>query len=61
MRNRDTFGCKLKEKLNDYRAHMITLDEMLQFIYSIDPKFEKKVISLQNEQRKKSKSRKRNK
>lgn len=58
MRNRYTFGNPLKEKLNDYRAHMITLDEMLQFIYSIDGKFEKKVISLQSELQKKSKSRK---
>lgn len=61
MKERDTFGNPLKNKLSDFRGHFITLDEMLEYIYSIDPKFEKKVLRLQNEWRKKFESRKRKK
>ena len=58
VKQRDTFGNPLKEKLNDYRAHLLTLDEILEFIYSIDPKFEKKTLRLQNDRRKELESKK---
>jgi len=32
MKLRDTFKNPLKNKLNDYRAHLITLDEMIKFL-----------------------------
>lgn len=61
MKERDTFRNPLKEKLNDYRVHLLSLDEILEFIYSIDPEFEKKVLSLQNDRRKKFESKARRK
>jgi len=49
VKKRDRFQNPLKEKLNDYRGHLLTLDEILDYIYSIDPKFKNKILSLQNE------------
>ena len=48
VKKRDRFQNPLKEKLNDYRGHLLTLDEILDYIYSIDPKFKKKMLDLQN-------------
>ena len=63
VKKRDRFGNPLKEKLNDYRGHLLTLDEILDYIYSIDPKFKKKMLDLQNEklQRDKKNTKKSNK
>lgn len=63
VKKRDRFQNPLKEKLNDYRGHLLTLDEILDYIYSIDPKFKKKMLDLQNEklQRDKKNTKKSNK
>ena len=57
VKERNRFKNPLKEKLNDYRCLMLTLDEILEFIYSIDPKFEKKMLALQNESKPKARRR----
>ena len=41
------FLCPLKQKLDDYRNQIVTLNEMLDFLYGIDPNLEKKVVRLQ--------------
>jgi len=41
------FLCPLKQKLDDYRNGETTLNEMLDFLYGIDPNLEKKVVRLQ--------------
>jgi hypothetical protein len=42
-----SFLCPLKQKLDDFRSNYISLDDMLEFLYSIDNKYEKKVVALQ--------------
>jgi hypothetical protein len=32
MKERDTFGSELKEKLNDYRCHLLSLEEIIHFL-----------------------------
>jgi len=33
MKQRNTFRNPLKEKLNDFRANVLTMEEMLEYIY----------------------------
>tara|TARA_R110000787_G_scaffold169107_6_gene281842 strand:+ start:1312 stop:1485 length:174 start_codon:yes stop_codon:yes gene_type:complete len=49
MKQSNTFYNPLKEKLNEYRCHNITLDEMVSYIYKLNPNIKKKVLSMQNE------------
>lgn len=49
MKQSNTFYNPLKEKLNEYRCHNITLDEMITYIYKLNPNIKKKVLSMQNE------------
>ena len=50
MKQRDTFGNPLKEKLNDFRANVLTMDEMLEYIYKNNSEYIKKMLLLQNAQ-----------
>ena len=43
------FLCPFKQKLDEFRNGHISLDEMLDFIYSIDKNFKKKVVRLQKD------------
>ena len=49
MKKGISFLCPLKQKLDDYRSGYITLNQMLDFLYYIDNRFEKKVVELQKE------------
>ena len=54
MKQRDTFGDRLKEKLNDFRAHNISLDEILIFL---EVYYLKKLLDLPNERNETNKNR----
>ena len=41
------FQNPLKEKLIDFRTGNISLHEVLDFLYSLDPRIEKKLLKLQ--------------
>tara|TARA_R110000787_G_scaffold70574_1_gene156791 strand:- start:1656 stop:1850 length:195 start_codon:yes stop_codon:yes gene_type:complete len=48
MKQRDTFGNPLKEKLNDFRVNLLTMDEILEFIYKNNSEYIEKMLLLQN-------------
>ena len=62
----DHFRNPLKQKLIDFRTNNLTLYEIIDYIYELEPRIEKKLLSLQkkntkdwNARRKKSESEKR--
>ena len=59
----DHFRNPLKQKLIDFRTNNLSLHEILDYIYELEPRIEKKLLSLQkkntkdwNARRKKSES-----
>ena len=43
----EEFRNPLKQKLIDFRCHDISMHEILDYIYTLEPRIEKKLLSLQ--------------
>lgn len=56
MKQRDTFGNPLKEILNDFRFGLLTMDEVIEYIYKNNAEYVKKMLLLQNESKPKKRT-----
>tara|TARA_R110000787_G_scaffold285048_1_gene399668 strand:+ start:124 stop:333 length:210 start_codon:yes stop_codon:yes gene_type:complete len=51
-----SFYCPLKQNLDDFRNGVLTLEQMVSYIYSIDNSIYKKITTLQNIEKEKRES-----